>query len=143
MYIALWKNKSAGPLGSKTTANVKSSSGEKLMRQVIVPQMKLGEQAIADIKLDPKSRDDIPQILRGLQHLYTTPELREPIFTILEEVLPARQIEGKTVKADPNNGRPGMTQRAQRACKRCKGQVFARDARDARDARVKSLLDSC
>jgi len=80
------------------------------MRQVIVPQMKLGAQAIADIKLDPKSRDDIPQILRGLQHLYTTPELREPIFTILEEVIPTRQIEGKTVKADPNNGRPGMTQ---------------------------------
>jgi hypothetical protein len=72
--------------------------------------MKLGELAIADIKLDPKSRDDIPQILRGLQHIYTTPELREEIFTILEEVLPVRQIEGKTVKADPNNGRPGMTQ---------------------------------
>jgi hypothetical protein len=80
------------------------------MRKVIEPQMKLGELAIADIKLDPKSRDDIPQILRGLQHLYTTPELRKPIFAILEEVLPARQIEGKNVKADPNNGRPGMTQ---------------------------------
>ena len=72
--------------------------------------MKLGELAIADIKLDPKSRDDIPQILRGLQHIYTTPELRTEIFAILQEVLPERQIEGKTVKADPNNGRPGMTQ---------------------------------
>ena len=80
------------------------------MRRVIEPQMKLGELAIADIKLDPKSRDDIPQILRGLQHIYTTPELRGSIFAILEEVLPERQIEGKTVKADPNNGRPGMTQ---------------------------------
>jgi transposase, IS5 family len=80
------------------------------MRHVIVPQMKLGEMAIADIKLDPKSRDDIPQLLRGLQHLYTTPELREQIFAILEKVLPERQIDGKTVKADPNNGRPGMTQ---------------------------------
>ncbi len=72
--------------------------------------MKLGEIAIADIKLNPKSRDDISQILRGLQHIYITPELRGPIFAILEEVLPERQIEGKTVKADPNNGRPGMTQ---------------------------------
>ena len=80
------------------------------MRRVIEPQMKLGELAIGDIKLDPKSRDDIPQILRGLQHIYTTPELRGEIFTILQEVLPERQIEGKTVKADPNNGRPGMTQ---------------------------------
>ncbi len=72
--------------------------------------MKLGELAIADIKLDPKSRDDILQILCGLQHIYTTPELRGEIFAILEEVLAERQIEGKTVKADPNNGRPGMTQ---------------------------------
>ena len=80
------------------------------MRKVIEPQMQLGELAIAAIKLDPKSRDDIPQILRGLQHIYTTPELRGPIFAILEEVLPERQIEGKAVKADPNNGRPGMTQ---------------------------------
>jgi len=72
--------------------------------------MKLGELAIADIKFDPKSRDDIPQILRGIQHIYTTPELRGPVFAILEEVLPERQVKGKTVKADPNNGRPGMTQ---------------------------------
>jgi hypothetical protein len=92
------------------TVNAKSSSGEKLMRRVIEPQMKLGELAIADIKLDPKSRDDIPQILRGLQHIYTTPELRGPVFAILEEVLPEHQIDGKAVKADPNNGRPGMTQ---------------------------------
>lgn len=80
------------------------------MRRVIEPQMKLGEIAIADIKMDPKSRDDIPQILRGLQHIFITPELREAVFAILSEVLPERQVEGKTVKADPNNGRPGMTQ---------------------------------
>jgi transposase, IS5 family len=92
------------------SARAKSSSGEKFMRRVIEPQMKLGELAIADIKLDPKSRDDIPQILRGLQHIYTTPELRGAVFAILAEVLPEHQINGKTVKADPNNGRPGMTQ---------------------------------
>ncbi len=80
------------------------------MRKVIEPQMQLGELAIGAIKLDPKSRDDIPQILRGLQHIYTTPELRGTIFAILAEVLPERQVEGKTVKADPNNGRPGMSQ---------------------------------
>ena len=80
------------------------------MRKVIEPQMQLGELAIGAIKLDPKSRDDIPQLLRGLQHIYTTPELRGPIFAILEEVLPERQIEGKSFKADPKNGRPGMSQ---------------------------------
>ena len=72
--------------------------------------MQLGELAIADIKLAPKSSGDIPQLLRGPQHIYTTPELSRPIFAILQEVLLERQIEGKIVKADPNNGRPGMSQ---------------------------------
>ena len=48
----------------KTTATAKSSSNEKLMCRVTEPQMKLGELAIADIKLDPKSRDDIPPAAR-------------------------------------------------------------------------------
>ena len=61
------------------------------MRQVIDPQLQFGEQDIAAIHLDPKSRDDIPQILCGLQFIYTTPELREAVFAILEEVVPARR----------------------------------------------------
>ncbi len=76
------------------------------MRQVIDPQLQFGEQDISAIDLDPKSRDDIPQILRGLQHIYTTPELRERVFSILEEVIP----EGVEGKANPHTGRPGMEQ---------------------------------
>ena len=76
------------------------------MRQVIDPQLQFGEQDIAAIHLDPKSRDDIPQILRGLQYIYTTPALREAVFTILEEVIP-QGVEGK---AAANTGRPGMAQ---------------------------------
>ena len=76
------------------------------MRKVIDPQLKFGEQDIAAIHLDPKSRDDIPQILRGLQYIYTTPELRGRVFAILEEVIP-QGVEGK---ADPDTGRPGMEQ---------------------------------
>jgi hypothetical protein len=72
--------------------------------------MKLGETAIANIKLDPKSRDDIPQILRGLQHIFITPELREAVFAILAEVFPKRHIEGKAVKADPNTIHPGTVE---------------------------------
>ena len=78
------------------------------MRNVIDLQMKLGEKDIGAIKLDPKSRDDIPQILRGLQYIYTERAIRERVFEILRELLPNRIVgEGK---ADPNNGRPGMTQ---------------------------------
>ena len=45
------------------------------MRQVIDPQMQFGEQDISQITFDPRSRDDIPQLLRGLQYIYTTPEI--------------------------------------------------------------------
>lgn len=78
------------------------------MRNVINPQMSLDSVDIGAIHLDPRSRDDIPQILRGLQHIYTEPALRERVFAILQEVMPDRaKGEGK---ADANTGRPGMEQ---------------------------------
>ena len=76
------------------------------MRKVIEPQLKLSEQTIGSIRLDPKSRDDVPHILRGLQFIYITPDVRERVFSILEEVIP----EGTDGKADANTGRPGMDQ---------------------------------
>jgi hypothetical protein len=78
------------------------------MRTVIQPQLKFGETDIAAIVIAPKSRDDIPQLLRGLQHLYTEPTLRERVFTILEEVMPKR-ADGKG-QASSQTGRPGMEQ---------------------------------
>src|ERR1039457_6054081 len=80
------------------------------MRAVFHSQLKLGEDDIAKIKLDPKSRDDIPQLLAGLQYIYTTPELRQAIFKILEEVAPCRLGSGKKGKASTDKGRPGMEQ---------------------------------
>ena len=71
------------------------------MRVVQSSQMQIGEVDISQIKFDPKSRDDIPQILKGLQHLYVNLPLREKIFELLEaEISP---------KVDKRNGRPGMT----------------------------------
>lgn len=70
------------------------------MRQVINQQLEFGQVDISKIKFDPKSRDDIPRVLRGIQHIYVTPVLREAIFDLLEkEVSP---------KINKNNGRPGM-----------------------------------
>jgi hypothetical protein len=43
-------------------------------------------------------------LLRGLQHIYTTPDLRARVFAILEEVIPV----GRHGKADAGTGRPGM-----------------------------------
>ncbi|MCQ8105371.1 ISNCY family transposase [Methylomonas sp. SURF-2] len=78
------------------------------MRTVIQPQLKFGETDIAAIVLDPKSRDDIPQLLRGLQYIYTEIELRQRVFAILEEMMPDR-ADGKG-KASRQTGRPGMEQ---------------------------------
>ena len=54
------------------------------MRVVQNPQMTIGEVDISQIKFDLKSRDDIPKILRGLQHLYMDIPLRTQIFQLLE-----------------------------------------------------------
>jgi hypothetical protein len=70
------------------------------MRAVQNPQMTIGEIDISQIKFDLKSRDDIPKILRGLQHLYMDIPLRAKIFQLLEaEISPA---------VSKRNGRPGM-----------------------------------
>ncbi len=70
------------------------------MRKVIEQQMKLGQVNISEIEFDLSSRDEIPRLLIGLQYIYCTPEVREEVFQILEEMIP-RGI-------DANNGRPGM-----------------------------------
>ena len=81
------------------------------MRRIINPQLQFGEQDIAAIVLDEKSRDDIPQILRGLQYIYVTPTIRARVFAILAEVIPTRQRDdGTEGKADAETGRPGMEQ---------------------------------
>src|SRR6266542_1518192 len=80
------------------------------MRAVFHSQLNLGEEDIAKIKLDPKSRDDIPQLLAGLQYIYTHADVRQAVFKILEEVVPYRVGSDKKDKARTDKGRPGMEQ---------------------------------
>ena len=70
------------------------------MRQVQSNQLQFGEIDIASIEFDPRSRDDIPQLLRGLQYLYVNESIRVEVFQILETMIPK--------KVNSNNGRPGM-----------------------------------
>lgn len=70
------------------------------MRRVVDPQTLLGQVDIATITFDPRSRDEIPKVLRGLQYIYCTPEVRAQVFEVLKEMVP--------VGVDMNNGRPGM-----------------------------------
>ncbi len=55
------------------------------MRHVRNPQMELGEIGIENILINLKSRDDIPALLLGLQHLYSDEETRSRLFALLEE----------------------------------------------------------
>ena len=71
------------------------------MRVVQPLQRELGELAIADIEIDLKSRDEIAQLLRGLQYIYTHDDLREKVFALLEA-----HIQPKT---DKETGRPGLS----------------------------------
>jgi len=70
------------------------------MRAAQNSQMQIGELDISQIKFDPKSRDDIPRILKGLQHLYMDIPLRAKIFQLLEAEISPQVSKG--------NGRPGM-----------------------------------
>ena len=70
------------------------------MRKTIDPQMKLEQVDISEIEFDLRSRDEIPKLLMGLQYIYCTPEIREQVFKILEEMVPRGR--------DANTGRPGM-----------------------------------
>ena len=85
------------------------------MRIVQTSQMSFGQIDISMIKLDPKSRDDIPAILVGLQHIYTTPDLHDSIFEIIQQLIPKQRGQLTSSKEDNKNvsstlGRPGMEQ---------------------------------
>jgi IS5 family transposase len=70
------------------------------MRAVQNPQLQFGQVDISKIQFDPKSRDDIPQILKGLQYIYINRSLREVIFALLEKHI--------APDVSKHNGRPGM-----------------------------------
>ncbi len=80
------------------------------MRNVFPPQMSIGQRDIADIEIDVSSRDDIPLILLGLQHIFITTPLRDAVFKILKEIAPTKTDGDKTRVVSIDKGRPGMDQ---------------------------------
>lgn len=70
------------------------------MRKVIDPQVKLGEIDISKIEFDLQSRDEIPKLLLGLQHIYINKDLFKKVSQLLQKIIP------KDVSTD--NGCPGM-----------------------------------
>ena len=95
---------------SKQTLNFpKTSPTERPWETLLSPQLQIGQTDIANIHIDVTSCDDIPLILLGLQHIYTTNPLRQAVFTILNEVIPYKTVDG-TDTLVAGKGRPGMCQ---------------------------------
>ena len=90
------------------------------MRTVFNPAMMLGQTAIEDIQLDASCRDDIPAVLKGIQHIWCNHRLRERVCALLEEHLlatGASATKGDAAQTEdrapvpginPDVGRPGM-----------------------------------
>ena len=60
--------------------------------------MTLGSTPIDKIQIPTKSRDEFPPFLRAMQHIYTTKEVSEQVFSLLEAVICTKKP----------TGRPGM-----------------------------------
>ena len=69
------------------------------MRKRFEQQTTLGILPISEVKVNTKSRDEMPPVLVALQHIFVTEELNEKIFSLLED---------KISKSKKNTGRPGM-----------------------------------
>jgi hypothetical protein len=70
------------------------------MRNIKENQMTFGQVDIGEITFHPRCRDEIPKLLRGLQHIYCTPEIKEKVFSILQTLVPE--------EVNTEEGRPGM-----------------------------------
>lgn len=69
------------------------------MRKRFEQQPLLGTIPIEEVEIDMKSRHELRYLVAGLKHIFTTPEINEAIFILLEESI----IGGKK-----KTGRPGM-----------------------------------
>jgi hypothetical protein len=81
-------------------SNKRKSSRENHMRKIIEAQLKFGQVDIDKIKIDLQCRDEIPQLLLGLQAIYRDKPLRKQIFNLLKAIIPEN--------INPHTGRPGM-----------------------------------
>ena len=52
------------------------------MRKVIEKQLKIGQVSIENIQIDMSCRDEIPQLLLGLQAIYSNKKTRDEVFAI-------------------------------------------------------------
>ena len=69
------------------------------MRKRFEAQLNLGQTPIELVSIPLKSRDELPPTLAGLQWIFSTPEINEQVFELLEQ---------KVIGNKKHTGRPGM-----------------------------------
>ena len=69
------------------------------MRKRFELQLSIGQTPIEEIRINPKSKNALDQLIAALKEIYCNKEYNDRIFSIIEKYLP---------KVDKNNGRPGM-----------------------------------
>jgi len=72
------------------------------MRKRFEIQYGFGCTPVENIEIPTESRDELPPVLRALQHIYCTAELNKQVFDLLEQKVTA-EVKHK------HTGRPGMT----------------------------------
>lgn len=72
------------------------------MRNKVHRNFQLGTLSIADVKVDEKSRHQLPKLLKALQYIYSNDDLRKPILDIIEKKVTGKLKNSKT-------GRAGMS----------------------------------
>jgi len=70
------------------------------MRKRFEQQLNLGVVPIGEVKLNMRSRHQLPPLLRSLQYVFVTPELNSKVFALLE---------GRIMKGKQKTGRLGMS----------------------------------
>lgn len=71
------------------------------MRKPFDPQRRLDCPSVTEVHLNLNCRNETVPILRGLQHIYSRPGVRDPILRAI-----ARDVNGKS---NANRGRPGLS----------------------------------
>ena len=70
------------------------------MRKRFEQQLTIGTVPISEVKVNLKSRHELPPVLAALQYVFINSELNTQVFDLLES---------KIVKGKKRTGRPGMT----------------------------------
>ena len=77
-------------------------AGGIAMRKRFEIEYEKGARPIEEVKIPEKSRDELPAVLRGLQHIHRERELNKAVLDLLEERINPRE-------KNKGMGRPGMS----------------------------------